>query len=282
MLGAPVARRLHEAGTQLSVFNRTASKAAALKESGVLVAETVDEILDTCHSIILVLSDYAAIEDCFLSRLRDYHSPEDTSVIQMGTISPAQSTLLSREIESHNLTYIEAPVLGSGREAVTGSLIALIGSNSEELGGVETVLATLTSTQIRVGTVGKAAALKLAMNQMLASLTAAFATSLAFTQRSDIDSECFMSVLRASASYAPRFDKQVDRLLERNYANPAFSLSHLAKDVDLFANAALQVGLDPLVLSGIQGVLRQAMSAGHESTDYSVMYEEINPAISNL
>ncbi len=54
-----------------------------------------------------------------------------------------------------------------------------------------------------VGPVGAAASIKLALNQLIASLTTSFSLSLAFVQRQNIDVEAFMQILRESALYAP-------------------------------------------------------------------------------
>lgn len=46
----------------------------------------------------------------------------------------------------------------------------------------------------------------------------------------------FMAILRDSALYAPTFDKKLQRMLDRDYANPNFPTKHLLKDVRLFAD----------------------------------------------
>lgn len=45
-----------------------------------------------------------------------------------------------------------------------------------------------------------------------------------------------MAILRDSALYAPTFDKKLQRMLDRDYANPNFPTKHLLKDVRLFAD----------------------------------------------
>jgi len=55
------------------------------------------------------------------------------------------------------------------------------------------------SEPVLIGSVGAAAVVKLALNQLIASLSAAFALSLGFVQRQGIDIELFMQILRDSA-----------------------------------------------------------------------------------
>ena len=124
---------------------------------------------------------------------------------------------------------MEAPVLGSIPEATTGKLIVMIGGTREQFDHWRSLLSKLGSNVLYVGPVGHAAALKLAMNQLIASLTTAFATSLAFIQLHDLRVEQFMDVVRGSALYAPTFDKKLDKMIDHNYDNPNFPLKHLTR-----------------------------------------------------
>ena len=49
-----------------------------------------------------------------------------------------------------------------------------------------------------------------------------FSTSLGLLQRNGADIDKFMGILRGSALYAPTFDKKLQRMLDRDYANPNF------------------------------------------------------------
>ena len=53
-------------------------------------------------------------------------------------------------------------------------------------------------------------------------LQVGFSTSLGLLQRNGADIDKFMDILRGSALYAPTFDKKLQRMLDRDYANPNF------------------------------------------------------------
>ena len=53
-------------------------------------------------------------------------------------------------------------------------------------------------------------------------LQVGFSTSLGLLQRNGADIDKFMGILRGSALYAPTFDKKLQRMLDRDYANPNF------------------------------------------------------------
>ncbi len=128
-----------------------------------------------------------------------------------------------------------------------------------------------------IGPVGQGAAMKLAMNQLIAGLTASFSLSLALIENQGIDSEQFMALLRNSALYAPTFDKKLDRMRQRDFADPNFPTKHLAKDSRLFLEVAEQLRLDASGLQGVMKLLDKTLAMGLEDTDYSAIYAAVSP-----
>src|SRR5687768_459375 len=128
-----------------------------------------------------------------------------------------------------------------------------------------------------VGAVGKAAALKLALNQLIAAETLAFALSLGLIRRAGISVDTFMTILRESALYAPTFDKKLPRLLKRDYHHPNFSTRHLLKDVRLFVREAAARGVTTRPLEGMASLLEAAIARGLGEADYSALYDLLDP-----
>ena len=69
------------------------------------------------------------------------------------------------------------------------------------------LLQQLGSDPLHMGEVGTGAAAKLALNQLIASLTHGYSLALRLVQASGLEVERFMEVLRPSALYAPTVDK---------------------------------------------------------------------------
>ncbi|MGD8985498.1 MAG: NAD(P)-dependent oxidoreductase, partial [Desulfobacteraceae bacterium] len=226
--------------------------------------------------VILMLADAKAIHHLLLSD-RSRTELSGRTVIQMGTISPSESMDLNEQVVESGAEYLEAPVLGSTPEAQAGRLIVMVGSSAPQYERWSAILKIFSSKPIRVGPVGQASALKLALNQLIAPLTASFSLSLAFVQRKGIKVDLFMKILRESALYAPTFDKKLQRMLERNYSNPNFPTRHLAKDIDLFLSEAKGVNLQPAALEGVGRLVKMTLDDGLSDMDYSALFNTINP-----
>lgn len=278
-MGKPLAQRLLSAQLPVVVYNRTQSKLEALQEAGAMVVDTPENAIASSDCIILMLSDAPAIEQVLLSE-NAKRQLKNRTVIQMGTISPSQSQELQKQVQAAGGDYLEAPVLGSIPEAETGKLIVMVGATESQFQQWSNLLQNFGSNPRLIGSVGAAAAVKLALNQLISSLTTSFALSLGFVQNQGVEIESFMEILRQSALYAPTFDKKLQRMLERNYANPNFPTKHLLKDTNLFLDAAREVNLNATSLSGVREILEIAQQMGLSNEDYSSLFEAINPEAS--
>jgi 3-hydroxyisobutyrate dehydrogenase len=274
LMGTPIAQRLLSQTAQLTVYNRTVSKTAPLQALGADVAATVAEVFERSDVIILMLTDAAAIGELLFTPVVSLAGP---TVIQMGTIAPQESQQLHDRIVTLGGHYLEAPVLGSIPEATSGNLIVMVGGSAADFEPWRSLLEILGPNPTLVGPIGQAAAVKLALNQLIGSLTTAFGMSLALTQAAGVEPERFMEILRQSALYAPTFDKKLTRMLEQNYANPNFPVKHLLKDMQLFDQAAGTAGLPTGMLEPIVELLQRTIAADLGSADYSALFRQISP-----
>ncbi len=277
LMGAPIAVRLRAQGHDVIAWNRTPGRAESLGEQDVQTAEGLTEAVAHAELLLLTLSDAAAMESVLFGADRPL-ALEDRCIIQMGTIGPDQSRALARRVARVGGSYLEAPVLGSIPEAKAGSLIVMAGGDAEHYARCLPVLQALGRQPRLIGSVGHAAALKLALNQLIASLTTGFAASLALVRAEGVDVDLFMELLRGSALYAPTYDKKLQRMLDGDFANPNFPLRHLLKDVRLFRDAAQSDDIDDGVIQAIQRLLERGMAEGLGSEDYSALFQAVSRA----
>ncbi|NEO85295.1 MAG: NAD(P)-dependent oxidoreductase [Spirulina sp. SIO3F2] len=273
LMGQPLALRLLEQGYGVTAYNRTAEKLTAIAAAGGASAPDPTAVLKNSEVVILMLTDAIAIESLLLNPATQPRLAGKT-IIQMGTIAPEQSRQLDVQIQAAGGSYLEAPVLGSIPQVKTGSLLVMVGSTPEQYQAQFSLFKQLGNEPRYIGPVGTAAALKLALNQLIGSLTTAFALSLNFAQQEGVPVASLMQILRESALYAPTFDKKLQRMLEGNFTNPNFPTKHLLKDMNLFAKAA--TAQNTAIVQGVIDVVQNAIAQGHGDDDYSSIYNAIS------
>ncbi|MEO1400739.1 MAG: NAD(P)-dependent oxidoreductase [Cyanobacteria bacterium J06635_1] len=278
LMGAPMAVQLQKAGYQVTAWNRTQAKLEPLVSEGIEIAASPQAAIATTDAIVIVLTDALAIEETLLND--DARAALlGRTVIQMSTIAPAESKAIAQKVSAVGGDFLEAPVLGSIPEAKSGSLILMVGASPEQFERWRPVLQCFGPEPTLIGPVGAGAAVKLAMNQLIGSLTAAFAMSLGLVQSEGIDVETFMEIVRQSALYAPTFDKKLQRMCDRNFANPNFPTKHLLKDMALFVKAAEAQGIDAIAAESVSQLAGKALALGLADADYSALFAAINPTI---
>ncbi|MGA7800671.1 MAG: NAD(P)-dependent oxidoreductase [Gammaproteobacteria bacterium] len=276
LMGHPMAQRLLEHGHRVSAYNRTPAKAADLAARGAANADTPAGAIGDGEWVVMMLADAAAIGGILLDPLV-LPLLAGRRILNMATIAPHEARDLAARVQAAGGEFMECPVLGSIPEAEAGTLILMFGGSAEQFDAAAPLLRAFGPNPLHVGKVGQASALKLAMNQLIASLTAAFSLSLGLVRREGVDVDKFMTVVRDSALYAPTYDKKLARMLAGDFSRPNFPLRHMLKDVRLLLDTAGQDGLNVQMLQGIASVLGQAEGAGLGDADYSALYSVIDP-----
>jgi 3-hydroxyisobutyrate dehydrogenase len=267
LLGTAIGQRLLEQDVVVQAWNRSHQRLQPLVALGARGCREPQEALKGCDWVITVLSDGAAtrsvLQRCPLQGQR---------VLQMGTIAPAESRELGAAIGAAGGAYLEVPVLGSRPEALAGRLQVMAAGPGALFDAALPVLTRLGPEPRLLGPLGAALETKLALNQLIVSLTHAFSLSLHLVQSSGVNVEHFMDLLRGSALYAPTFDKKLPRLLADDYDQPNFPTAHLRKDLLLFLAAARERGLDTRGLQGLVDLLAEAEAGPLDALDYSALH----------
>ena len=269
LLGTAIATRLLEQGLNVHVWNRNPSRIVPLVEKGATAIDDLGEAAGNDRVLIFVLRDGTATA----SVIETVGELQGSTIIPMGTMGVEESRKLATQVADQGGRYLEAPVLGSKPQALSGSLLVMAGGEATVFEAQQPLLSHLSQKPLLVGPVGSGAATKLALNQLIASLTHSFSLSLQLIQQAGVPVETFMAILRPSALYAPTFDKKLQRMLDHTYADPNFSTALLRKDLRLFLEEATTAGLQDQGLTGLLSLLEQAKGTELDEQDYCALHE---------
>jgi 3-hydroxyisobutyrate dehydrogenase-like beta-hydroxyacid dehydrogenase len=259
-MGSRIARRLLDAGHELTVWNRTAAKAEPL---GVPVAATPAEAAAGAEVVITMVADPPALEAVT-------EGPEGvaggagqgTTMIEMSTVGPAA---IKRLRSALTVPVLDAPVLGSLSEAESGTLSIFVGGEREVFDRHRELLETL-GKPIYVGPSGSGAAAKLVANSTLINVIGAVGEALALADALGLSREAAFEVLGTTA-LAAQAERRRPALESHEYP-PRFPLRLARKDADLIA----QLGLDLRVTKAASSWLAEA---GDGDQDYSAVLPRI-------
>ena len=269
LLGTAIAQRLLDRGLDVHVWNRDASRLGPLVDQGATPILDLHDAALNRDAVITVLRDGNVTAEV----LRSLGPLAQATVIPMGTMGVKESQNLAAQVIRQGGDYLEAPALGSRPQALSGTLLVMAGGTATAFTRQQDLLAQLSQQPIHVGDVGSGAATKLALNQMIASLTHSFSLALRLIQQSGVPVETFMKILRPSALYAPTFDKKLQRMLDQHYSDPNFSTALLRKDLRLFLEESATAGLQASGLQGLASLLDEAQGGDLDDQDYCALHE---------
>jgi 3-hydroxyisobutyrate dehydrogenase len=271
-----MAERLLTGGYLVTVYNRTREKAEPLAAKGARIAGSAREAVEAGEATVFMVRDGAAVRD-LLAEGGSFPDLKGRTIIQMSTIASADSVALAEDVARAGGDYLEAPVLGSVPQATDGSLLVMVGGTAEQFARWGEVLRRFGPEPRLVGPVGHASTLKLALNQLIGSLTAAYSLSLGLVRRKGIDVDVYLDILRKSPLHAATFDRKLPQILARDFTDTNFPAALLLKDLDLVRSEATSLGLDTTALQGVREIVGRTVEAGKGREDYAALYEVIDP-----
>ena len=257
-MGSRIARRLLDAGHDLTVWNRTRSKAEAL---GVAVAPSPADAAASSEVVMTMVTGPLALQAVTEGPDGVAAGAEGTTVIEMSTVGPAAIERLA----AHVSELLDAPVLGSLSEAESGTLSIFVGGERELFERHRELLETLGSP-LYVGPGGSGAGAKLVANSTLFNMIGAVGEALALAGALGLSRDAAFDVLGRSA-----LADQAERrrpALESGEFPARFPLRLARKDADLIA----ELGLDLRVVEAARSWLAETED---EDRDYSAVLERI-------
>jgi 3-hydroxyisobutyrate dehydrogenase len=232
-MGTPMARNLLKAGFPLTVYNRTASRAAPFVASGATLVTHPGELWGRSDIIITMVADDAALKSIYAESggLLEGAIPGKI-VIDMSTVSPATTRELAGLLAEKGVEYLDAPVSGSVKPAEEGQLVIMVGGKRPVYEAVLPVFERLGKKSFLLGDQGAGNSAKLAINLLLAFNVQGLAESVLFAQENGIARKDMLGVINESALANGLIRLKIPSI-EKNQYQPAFALKLLAKDLRL-------------------------------------------------
>lgn len=266
-MGSAMAKRLLEHGFELTVYNRTASKADPLLPLGARPVSSPQEAARNADFLITMLSDDQAVEEVLRGEKGCLGGlPSGSIHLSMSTISVDLARRMEAEHHKAGVRLVGAPVLGRPDAAASGQLYILAGGEPDAIRLSERIFSILSQKVFVVGTSAWCAHLmKILFNFMMVSSVEAMAEALAVARKSGLEAGMFLETMTQSIFTAPFYGKYGGMMVERRYEPAGFNMALGWKDMRLALAAAARVPA-PLPLASLlesQALFALAHGLGH-------------------
>ncbi len=268
-MGSVLATRLLRAGYDVTAYNRTRAKAAALGEAG---ATVVDEIADLAgREIVFIMvsssPDFAAVAEAILA------ANPPAVLVDCSTVSAEVSAQVRTDAAAVGTALLAAPVSGNPGAVAAGNATLVVSGPKDAFTRAEPLLRAMGRSVTYVGDGEVARLVKLCHNVFLGVVIQSLTEITVLADKAGVSRTAFLDFLNSSVLGSTFTSYKAHALTELDFT-PTFTTALLRKDFDLGLAAARELQV-PMPLAALAHQLIQAaVGAGHAEQDFASLILE--------
>ena len=277
IMGAAMAGHLMDAGYDVSVYNRTKSKADKLIERGAKWCNSPGECTKNQDVVITIVGYPKDVEQIYLGENGIVtNAKEGAYIVDMTTSSPILAEKIYNTAKSKGIHAVDAPVTGGDIGAKNATLTILVGGDEADFEALKPVFEVIGKNIVYEGGAGAGQKTKACNQIAIAGTLAGVCEAFAYAKASGLDIEKVYSAISTGAAGSFQMSHVVRSGLDGNF-NPGFMLKHLAKDLAIGTETGTTYGAALPILAMVLSQLRnmESQGKGNEGTQALLKYYNV-------
>lgn len=271
LMGLPMILNLLKAGYPVTVWNRSADKAAPAVAEGAVQAESPADLARQSDVIMMCLTNASAVEAVVFGEngLAQVTGPQ--IVIDFSSMDPELTKTYGAKLRAlGGMGWVDAPVSGGTPAAKAGTLTIMAGGTEEDFAIAQPLMAPIAQRVTHMGPAGAGQMTKL-VNQILSGgIMALTAEAVNFAQNTGVDATRLTDALAGGFADSKPFQLLAPRMATESFEDPLGTVAMMLKDLDTVAEVAADKARLPLT-SAARALMRQAVEMGHAEDDISTI-----------
>jgi 3-hydroxyisobutyrate dehydrogenase-like beta-hydroxyacid dehydrogenase len=271
-MGSGMAANLLKAGHEVTVYNRTASKAQGLVKQG---AHYAAQIADACRGdvVITMLADDAAVEGIVFGDAGVVNSLRKGAIhISSSTISVALSEKLAAAHGEKEERFVSAPVFGRPEAAATAKLFITVAGPDDAVEECLPLFEAIGQKTFRFGKKPSDANLvKISGNFLISAVIESLAEALALVGKAGLDQHQYVDFLTSTLFNAPVYKTYGGIIADKKFQPAGFAAPLGFKDNRLVLAAAETLRVPMPLASLIYNRFLTLLAHGGDSLDWSAI-----------
>ncbi len=278
MMGAGMARNLVKAEHDVTVFNRTRSKAESVR--GAKIAETPGELC-SADVIFTCVSNDAALREILFSDDGIYNSLSSRNIlVDCSTTSVPFTMEIEKKCAKKGCDFLDAPVTGGKKGADEGELVFMAGGKKDALERIRRLLDAMGSRVVYCGQTSSGQRMKIALNLTQAMVLESYLEGLSLALKNDVPLDAAMEVLDNSGARSTVASSKMPSIIKHDFS-PTFFLELMNKDMKLAEQEIRKLNMDLPLAKEIIKIMKHAHDKGWGTEDWTIivrLLEEKNKA----
>ena len=266
LMGHGMAKNIVEKGYPLAVVaHRNRKPIDDLLQRGASEARSLPELAANSTIIFLCLTgskEVAAVVEQLAPSLT-----AGSVVIDCSTSDPTVTTRLANSLAAKGVSFADAPLSRTPKEAWEGALDCMVGADDEVFSRIRPVIATWAGKIVHIGGVADGHRMKLLNNFISLGMGALFAEALALSRKVGISVERFDSVIRGGRMDSLFYQTFMGYALEGDRNAHRFTLSNAYKDLKYLEAMANDASVATPLASAAKNAFAGAVNAGGDGPE---------------
>jgi 3-hydroxyisobutyrate dehydrogenase len=275
MMGFPMTRRLVSAGHDVTIWNRSPAKAAALVEAGAKLVDRPSDVADAASIIFMCLTDAAAVEEVvFGPDGLASASGSGKLVVDFSSIHPDAARAIAARLRTTNgMGWIDAPVSGGSMGADQGTLAVMAGGEAADIERVRPYVLTMARRLTHMGPTGAGQTAKLCNQVIVGCAMAVLAEATRLAVNAGIDAGRLPEALAGGFADSIPLQLFVPRMVQGIHSPPLGHIATMLKDLDTVIDVARDTSSPVPMASLAAQLFRLAKAARGAEADALEIYK---------
>ena len=274
VMGQGMARNLMKNGFELTVFNRTKSKADPLVAEGAKWADTIADCVAEAEAVITIVGYPRDVEEVYLSDEGIIaNAPEGCYLIDMTTTDPRLSEQIAEEAAGAGMHALDAPVSGGDKGAREGTLAIMVGGEQADFEACLPLFRAMGKNIRLMGGPGAGQHTKMANQIAIAGTIAGVCAALTYAGANGLNLRQVLDAIGTGAAGSWQMNNMAPRMLEADF-EPGFYIRHFIKDLKLALEGAEDADISIPVTETVLDFYQTLEEEGHgdEGTQALIKY----------
>ncbi|OKH86897.1 NAD(P)-dependent oxidoreductase [Thalassospira sp. TSL5-1] len=274
LMGAPMAANLLAAGFEVTVWNRTPEKAAALATKGATIAASPADAVRDADIVIVMLSSGPVCADILFGE----HGiapliKKAAFLVVMSSIGVAEAKEMAAKSVDLGIRWLDAPVSGGTPAATDGTLSIMAGGELGDVRAVSPVLSAM-GRVVHIGPAGTGTLAKLVNQLLVASTIAAVSEGLLLAEAGGANPAKVREALLGGFANSRILDLHGEKMIAGLF-DPGGPAKYQIKDTGAALDAARALDLDLPVLELVDRLFSSLVAHGGGDLDHSALFLEL-------
>lgn len=273
-MGGAIARRMHQAGHEMRVYDVVPGVRDEFRKAGFQVSESLAEAASGADSAWLCLPDANAVRSAvFGSGGLLEAEPLPSLCVDLTSSVPSLTREVGAALAARGVAMLDAPVSGGVSGAQEGQLTAMVGGDPDLVEEMADLMRSFASNVVWAGGLGAGHAVK-AINNTLSAVSLAVTAEMLVTARaSGIEADVAVRAFNAGTARSQNSEvKYPQHILTGTYKS-GFTAGLMHKDIGVACKIAEDLGV-ALPLTAVVSEVWAALVARHGfAADFTRIYQ---------